>query len=431
MNSRIVTAALLLALLLPCAGLLGQETNFVEAKVPAFSLPDPLVTFSGKRLRSVRAWEKDRRGEILEVFSQEMYGHVPQRPEGEHFETLSEKVVYDGLGLRKVVRIYLDESGEHWFDALVHIPRGMGAVPFFAGLNFKGNDATLDERASSRWPYQMILGAGFGVVTAWRDSVEPDGSASVVPHSDDFCKDVGVRAWFNKGGDWGAISAWAWGLSRIMDYLETEPLADESKVAVIGHSRLGKAALWAGANDKRFALVVSNNSGCCGAAISRRVFGENFERISSVFPHWFSPEFMKYKNREADFPLDQNCLAALIAPRPLYIASSSRDGWADPKGEWMCASSLAQVYALYRLPALKAEDNSFSSYPFTPESDYPNPEVLQLPVQGTPVSEAQMPPLDTPVAGGSVAYHVKNGKHGITAFDWAQYLRFASRHFSR
>ena len=402
---KLFSLALGLALLLLPSGTGAQiKTLFEEEKVPAFSLPEVLRGTDGRLIRSKKAWEARRRAEILELFSQEMYGHVPGRPAGLHFETMAVDTVYDGLGLRKQVRIYLDEAGKHWFDALLHIPRGMaGPVPFFAGLNFKGNDATLDERSASGWPYELILGGGFGVITAWRDSIEPDGKDSPGYTDPRSCCDGGVRAWYNPGGDWGAISAWAWGLSRLMDYLETEPAADASRVVVIGHSRLGKTALWAGANDRRWAGVVSNCSGCCGAAISRRVFGENFESIIHVFPHWFTREFDKYSGREADFPGDQHWLAALAAPRPLYIVSASKDGWADPKGEWLCAVEAAPVYKLYRLPGLVS-----SRYD---ASVWPEP--------------------DCPVNEGTIGYHLHEGKHAINAFDWAQYVRFFSRELSR
>lgn len=400
-----VCFGLALALSLPLRAQITVPTNFVEEKIPAYELPEVLRLEDGRRVRSRKVWERERRGEILEVFSQEMYGHVPGRPEGLHFETLSVDTVYFGLGLRKRVRIYLDAAGAHWFDALVQSPRGVAEpVPFFAGLNFKGNDATLDERAGARWPYEMILGAGWGVITAWRDSVEPDGRQYVPPTEEGVvCSDGGVRAWYNTGGDWGAISAWAWGLSRLLDYLETDPDADASRVVVVGHSRLGKTALWAGANDPRFAGVVSNCSGCCGAAISRRCFGENFESIDLNFPHWFCRRFDAYRGREASFPGDQHWLAAMAAPRPLYIASATKDGWADPKGEWTCAAALAPVYHLYGLPGLASAR----------------------------FDAAVWPAADSPVSDGTVAYHIREGKHNITAFDWAQYLRFFSRHLCR
>ena len=390
---------------------LAQEvkTNFDESKVPAYQLPDPLVFNNGKKVKTRRQWMRKRRPEILEVFSQEMYGHVPGRPAGEHFKTLKEESVYDGLGIRKTVRIYLDAAEQHWFDVLIHLPaRAEGPVPMFAGLNFKGNDATLDERSAHRWPYEMILRSGFGVATAWRDSVEPDGKQFVDPgkEAEGFCRDGGVRAWYNPGGDWGAISAWAWGLSRIMDYLETDPAVDGSQVAVIGHSRLGKTSLWAGANDLRFALVVSNCSGCCGAAISRRVFGENFAAIDKSFPHWFTREFDKYRFHEERFPADQHWLAALAAPRPLYIVSARLDGWADPRGEWLCAKEVEPVYKLFR------------------ESGLSGAEMPVLAADAAPESVA----CDN---AGTVAYHIRNGKHNIIAPDWEQYLAFAKRQFKR
>lgn len=371
--------------------------NYDESKIPEYVLPDPLVLNGGKKVKNARQWEKKRRGEIIEIFSQEMYGHIPSRPEGLHFKTLNQENVYEGKGIRKTVRIYLDSQEQHWFDVLIHLPAQADApVPMFVGLNFKSNDATLDERADFRWPYEMVIEAGMGVATAWRDAIEPDGKDSRIK-DEDICKDGGVRAWYNKDGDWGAISAWAWGLSRIMDYLETDPSVDKDNVAVIGHSRLGKTALWAGATDTRFAAVISNNSGCCGAALSRRVYGENFAIINNAFPHWFTKEFTKYMWNEADFPADQHWLAALAAPRPLYVASATEDRWADPQGEWLTAWHTTPVYALYGMKGL---------------SD-------------------TMPGPDTPDSANRVGYHLRTGKHNIIAYDWKQYIDFFKRNLNR
>ncbi len=373
-----------------------RSVNYDESKVPAYELPDPLVFNNGKKVENARQWEKKRRAEVLEVFSQEMYGHIPGRPEGLHFKTLSEETVYDGLGIRKVVRIYLDASQDHWFDVLIHLPKNAdGPVPMFVGLNFKSNAATLDERADFRWPYELVLKAGMGVATAWRDAIEPDGKDSRIKPEDDVCKDGGVRSWYNRGGDWGAISAWAWGLSRIVDYLETDKAVDCGRLAVIGHSRLGKTALWAGANDLRFDMVISNNSGCCGAAISRRKFGETFGVIDTSFPHWFTREFDKYKGKEETFPADQHWLIALAAPRPVYVASATEDLWADPKGEWLAAIHAAPVYGLYGLKGLSPE----------------------------------MPAPENSDSDNSIGYHIRTGKHGIFAFDWKQYVNFMKRHY--
>ena len=387
----------LLAILLFSCSLHAQkrETNYDEAKVPAYELPDPLQFDDGREVRNARQWEKKRRPQVLEVFAQEMYGHMPARPEGLHFSTISEETVYAGLGLRKVVRIYLDADQTHWFDVLIHLPKdAAGPVPMFVGLNFKGNDATLDERADFRWPYELVLKAGMGVATAWRDSIEPDGKDSKLAEAEGVCRDGGVRSWYNKDGDWGAISAWAWGLSRIVDYLETDEAYDTDRLAVIGHSRLGKTALWAGANDLRFDMVISNDSGCCGAALSRRKFGETFEVIDTAFPHWFTREFDKYKGKEETFPADQHWLIALAAPRPVYVASATEDLWADPKGEWLAAKAAEPVYALFGMQGL----------------------------------DDGMPAPDVSDGDGRIGYHIRTGKHNIRAFDWQQYISFMNRH---
>lgn len=386
-----------LAILLFSCSLHAQkrETNYDEARVPAYELPDPLQFDDGREVRNARQWEKKRRPQVLEVFAQEMYGHMPARPEGLHFSTISEETVYAGLGLRKVVRIYLDADQTHWFDVLIHIPKdAAGPVPMFVGLNFKGNDATLDERADFRWPYELVLKAGMGVATAWRDSIEPDGKDSKLAEAEGVCRDGGVRSWYNKDGDWGAISAWAWGLSRIVDYLETDEAYDTDRLAVIGHSRLGKTALWAGANDLRFDMVISNDSGCCGAAISRRKFGETFAVIDTSFPHWFTREFDKYKGKEETFPADQHWLIALAAPRPVYVASATEDLWADPKGEWLAAKAAEPVYALFGMQGL----------------------------------DDGMPAPDVSDGDGRIGYHIRTGKHNILAFDWQQYISFMNRH---
>lgn len=386
-----------LAILLFSCSLHAQkrETNYDEAKVPAYELPDPLQFDDGREVRNARQWEKKRRPQVLEVFAQEMYGHMPARPEGLHFSTISEETVYAGLGLRKVVRIYLDADQAHWFDVLIHLPKdAAGPVPMFVGLNFKGNDATLDERADFRWPYELVLKAGMGVATAWRDSIEPDGKDSKLAEAEGVCRDGGVRSWYNKDGDWGAISAWAWGLSRIVDYLETDEAYDTDRLAVIGHSRLGKTALWAGANDLRFDMVISNDSGCCGAALSRRKFGETFEVIDTAFPHWFTREFDKYKGKEETFPADQHWLIALAAPRPVYVASATEDLWADPKGEWLAAKAAGPVYALFGMQGL----------------------------------DDGMPAPDVSDGDGRIGYHIRSGAHNILAFDWQQYISFMNRH---
>ena len=401
--------------------------NYDESKVKPYSLPDPLLLDNGRRVTTSRQWENQRRPELLELFTEEMYGRSPGKPRRVKGEVTSmDKSALGGKAIRKEVTITLaGPNGNHQIHLLMYLPpAARKPVPVFLGLNFDGNqsinpdpgitlamqwvqtnksgDFTAQRAPESsrgksigRWAVETILARGYALATVYAGDIEPD-------YNNSFKN--GVHALYFKEGqstpahdEWGTVAAWAWGLSRVMDYFEKDGDIDAKKVIVTGHSRMGKAALWAGATDPRFAIVISNESGEGGAALARRWFGETTARINTSFPHWFSGNFKKYNDREIDLPFDQHELIALIAPRPVYIASAEGDQWSDPRGEFLSGQHAEPIYGLYGKSGLGVKDQ---------------------------------PELNKSV-GDFIAYHIRTGKHDVTDFDWAQYLDFADRHLGR
>jgi len=396
----------------------GFQANYDEDAVPEYELPDPLVFEDGSAVAGVGEWPK-RRAEVLALFEEHVYGRNPVgRPEGMRFE-LRQRVdpFLGGKAVLEEVRIrFTDDEDDPHIDLLVvkpKVPEGTKLRTFLT-LNFAGNhtlhpapeislpeswmrsraeDRTaglvMDDRATekgrgarvSRWPVETIVDAGIAIASIYYGDIEPDFDGGF---------DQGVRSLFGTpaADEWGAIGAWAWGLSRAMDYLETDPQIDAGRVGVMGHSRLGKTSLWAGAQDERFALVISNNSGCGGAALSRRAYGETVGRINTAFPHWFCRNFRRYNENEAALPVDQHQLLALVAPRMLYVASAEEDRWADPRGEFLSAYHAEPVWRLHGLDGLGVNE---------------------------------MPGLREPV-GDRVRYHVREGAHGVVDYDWEQYV---------
>ena len=393
--------------------------NYDEAKVPKYELPDPLTMRDGTKVKSASDWIEKRRPEMLELFREHVYGRSPERPSGLKFKVIqNDATALGGRAIRREVLItFARKEATPEATLLIYLPRNTnGPVPAFLTINFDGNHTIhpdpgisitrswvrnikdwgiknnrADTRSRgakrSRWAVEKILTRGYALATIYYGDIDPD-------YDDGFSNGVHRLYPKPKPDEWGSISTWAWGLSRCLDYLETDRDINASKVAVMGHSRLGKTALWTGAQDDRFALVISNNSGCGGASLSRREFGETVRRINTSFPHWFCDNFTKYNDRVNDLPVDQHMLIALSAPRPVYIASATGDRWADPKGEFLSGHHADPVYELFGLKG---------------------------------VGITRQPAADHPV-GHHIGYHLRTGKHDVTDYDWEQYLKFADRH---
>jgi len=397
------------------------ETIYDEADVPRYTLPDLLTDQNGDQVLNAEQWKSSQREEILELFKKEMFGNFPEMEYTLTFDVKKEVNNFlDSTAILKEIHSNVSTiNGELNFTILLVLPITENPVPVFSGLNFYGNHTidSLEEITihsawtnnnerfqitenkanknsrgvrQSRWPLSTIINRGYGLATVYYGEFAPD--------YDDQHKN-GLHPLFAEGENErnssspGSISIWAKGLSMMADYLENDPDVDPDKIIVIGHSRLGKASLWAGANDERFAAVISNNSGCGGAALSMRNFGETVEKINTHFPHWFSEKFKYYNTRTGKLPIDQHMLLALMAPRPVYVASATEDEWADPNGEFLALKEATRAYDLFGI-----------------EQEFP---------------EAQPPPDQS--YQGITGYHLRSGPHDITKADWVMYMDWCDR----
>ena len=379
-----------------------SDTHYDESRVPEYELP-PL----GPREAMIRDFERYVYGTMFPApVSVSLQGRDMWERDGMRFIQLGVAVETD--------------AGSLQFDTLVVRPEGDTRVPAVVGLNFRGNYTTVSDTRvrlpagwvpddlgatehaavassrgahSSRWPVEQITAAGYALVTTYCGDFDPD-------YHDGFAN--GVHALFPAERDArspGTIAAWAWGLSRVLDLIgleEADVRIDAARVAVLGHSRLGKTALWAAANDTRFAAAISNESGCGGAALTRRGYGETVRAITRQFPHWFCETFSEYAARDAEVPVDQHMLIASIAPRPVAVGSAEGDKWADPRGEFVSLQAAAPAWAEHGLQAA-------------------------LPDEWPAVGSA---------AGECVQYHLRSGNHDLTSHDWARYLSFLDRRFA-
>ena len=397
----------------------AERMNTDESKVPAFELP-PLPVNDHTTGCEFQTFIRPR---IIAAFEKYMYGVIPPRCEELVFKVTSEGIALNGLALRREVDIICRHKGmERILHMLTYLPCNVqNRVPVFFGLNFKGNhcishdpgavfhpferyapvnpdslrqaDGRLDEsgrgEVAGRWDVENVLKRGYAVATICYFDIYPDVPAG-------FEKSImrmfyTPEVWNSGQRDSGAISAWAWGIRRGLDYLETVPEIDSNKIAVHGHSRLGKTALWAGATDQRIALTISNCSGTCGAKLCHRHFGENFEWIHYWNTHWFRPEFEQYILRDLEYPIDQHMLMAAVAPRLLYVASGSLDEYADPRGEFEAAAAASPAWRISG---------------------------------GSGLGTVTFPPCGK-LIGNEIGYYLRQGEHAFTPENWSVLLDFA------
>lgn len=371
-------------------------TNYDESKVPEYTLPEVLRTESGKTIKSAKYWEKLRRPQVLNLFAENIYGQMPKDFDEIKFSLKNEdRNSMNGKAHLKEVLIEVFRNQKRVaINLTLFIPNNIKTpVPVFLLINNRPKENTDPTRSvkSEFWPAEVLIEAGYAIGAIHVSDMAPDNKNDFMHgvldlYPEQLNADNGMRA----------IGAWGWGASRVMDYFETDPQIDAKKVALAGHSRGGKASLWAAANDQRFALCVSNCSGNTGAALARRQFGERVKVINTVFPHWFNTNYKKYNDHEELLPVDQHMLISLIAPRPVYATNASEDLWADPKGTFLSLKNAEDVYRLYGLKSSL-------------------PDVA--------------PQLNTPIINSPIAYHNREGKHDLTVYDWKQFIKFADYHF--
>jgi hypothetical protein len=394
----------------------GIPVNYDETKVGSYTLPDPLILKNGKPVKNAKTWFEQRRPEILSMFETEQYGKAPGRPAGEHFEVFEDAApALNGKATRRQVLIHLDkETNGPVIQLLMYTPAAASKpVPMLLSINFSAIQNAVDDpgikpetvwdpktntrvkpsgRSFGKLNAEALLDAGFGIATFYYGDVDPD-------YPEGFSN--GIRVHYAAPGGteedraadaWGSIAAWAWGMSRVQDYFETDKKVDSKRVAIHGVSRLGKTVMWAGAHDQRFAAVIASCSGEGGAALSHRDYGETVAHLTapSRYPYQFAANYAKWGGFPDKAPMDANLLIGLIAPRPLLLQTGDTDNWSDPKGEFFAAVAAGPVYRL-----LGKQDLSTDVWP-----------AAKLPIFH------------------DLSYYMHDGGHGMVASDWDIYVQF-------
>lgn len=385
-----------------------SDVNYDESKIPHYDLPPLLVTAEGKTIKTPEEWRNIRRPQILALFSNLVYGCVPkpQSPIKTEFEVKkTDPEFMGGKATRKDVQIrFSNDKGKAEMLVLVFVPnKATKPVPAFMKHSFNNTKSrdfnahpTRPGRLRNGWPLGEFFDRGYAFVAVYQQDL--------VGHNEvEFLK--GIHPLFYKKGqsfpkarEWGVLSTVAWGAMRAMDYLQTDSDVDHKRVAIMGHSKMGKAALWTAAQDERFALAISAQSGCAGAALWRRRSGETLEKMVTRFPYWLCRNAWKFVNLEDDLPVDQHMLLACIAPRPIYVHSGVEDTWADPRGEYLSAYHASEVYRLLGKRGLTSESS---------------------------------PPVGEAIIESNVGYHIRKGGHSIEMYDWQRFLEFADYHLKK
>jgi len=385
----------------------GHLTNYYEEKVPPYTLPDVLKLADGRIVSDAGMWFKLRRPEILKLYETEIYGRVPASAPKVGFEVLkTAEPALNGAAARKhVVAHFGDGPKATKVNLMIYRPaEAKGPLPLVLHITF-GGDPSLQpppmpavpgkpapRRFNDAGPIAEILGHGYAYAILRYTEIQPDSAAGRTEGVIGLALAPGQTT--PAPDEWGTISAWAWGLGRLMDYLATDAGVDATRVALVGHSRLGKTVLWAGATDQRFALIYSSQGGEMGSALARRDYGETVDDMAGNYGYQFAGNFQKYPGHWNEMPVDAHMLIALSAPRPVFVSGGSGDQWSDPHGEFLAMIAAGPVWRLLG------------------KSD---------------LGTTEMPALDVPVATGTLAYLDHDGPHTINALDWKTFLDFADR----
>ena len=381
-----------------------NNVNYDEARIPHYDLPDPLVTAEGKPVTTAEQWRNIRRPQILSLFANFIYGSVPVPPDpiSQTYHVIKEDKSFMGGKVTKLeVSIrFKNRKGTAQTHIIIFIPNHASKpVPAFMMMSFDNPRGGSFNLSSSRKghlrngvPLGHLADQGYAYVSVYHGDLVGHNEVSFGGGIHKLFFRDGQS--FPKAHEWGVLTANGWTGMRTLDYLETNDRIDASRVAVMGHSKMGKATLWAAAQDQRFAMAISAQSGCGGAALWRRKYGETMAKLNR-FPHWLCINARKFNDHEDDLPVDQHMLLSLIAPRPVYVASGTADTWADPHGEFQSANHAGPVYTL---------------------------------LGKKPLSTTKLPPPNQPLLDGDIGYHIRTGGHSIEPYDWQQFISFADRH---